>query len=115
MKPEKWEKIKDLFAQAAELEVTARGDFLAAITDLTVRCEVEDLLDADESAMGFLDEPALMTEELPADGFGKYRIIREIGRGGMGTVYLAERDDLKQKVALKVIRKYADSELILRR
>ena len=49
--------------------------------------------------------------------FGAYRIIREIGRGGLGTVYLAERADeaFRQKVALKVVRRGLDTEDILRR
>src|SRR5207237_5155501 len=53
----------------------------------------------------------------PPEKIGKYKIIREIGRGGMGAVYYATRDDgeFKQKVAIKLIKRGMDSDEILRR
>jgi len=57
------------------------------------------------------------TEHTTDEYIGPYRLIRPIGRGGMGQVYLAMRDDqsFKRYVALKVIRKGLDTEDILRR
>jgi len=49
------------------------------------------------------------------ESFAGFRIVRLLGSGGMGAVYLAERADLKQKVALKIIRQGADSEIVLKR
>lgn len=57
------------------------------------------------------------TDETPPERIGSYRILRELGRGGMGMVYLAVRDDDKfhKRVAIKVIRKGMDTEDILKR
>ena len=46
---------------------------------------------------------------------GNYKIVREIGRGGMGAVYLAEREDFRQMVALKVIKRGMDTDEIVKR
>ncbi len=55
--------------------------------------------------------------EVPPERIGPYRILREIGRGGMGLVYLATRDDdrFHRRVAIKLIRKGMDTDDILRR
>jgi eukaryotic-like serine/threonine-protein kinase len=70
-------------------------------------------LDADK-ALGLLrdDEQRAMPEQI-----GNYRLVREIGRGGLGVVYLAERNigDFEQHVAIKLIKRGMDSELILKR
>ena len=60
---------------------------------------------------------ALDEDELPPSHLGPYRILREIGRGGMATVYEAERDDreFERRVAVKVIRRGMDSADIVRR
>ncbi len=57
------------------------------------------------------------TDEAPPERIGDYRVLRELGRGGMGMVYLAVRDDdrFHKRVAIKVIRKGMDSEDILKR
>jgi non-specific serine/threonine protein kinase/serine/threonine-protein kinase len=56
-------------------------------------------------------------EEAPPERVGPYRLLRELGRGGMGIVYLGLRqgDELAQPVAVKVIRRGMDSEAIVRR
>src|SRR5260370_3436088 len=75
-----------------------------------------------EEAKNVLEEHAIdLASQLQTDGdkyhgkrFGAYRILREIGRGGMGSVFLAERADgaFQQQVALKLIRRsFADREL----
>ena len=130
MRSEQWRKVEELLDAALELEPGERRHFLeeAGASAPDVRREVESLLACEERADGFLEAPALalsadfFDEENLADAragqtFGRYRIIREIGRGGMGTVFLAERSDgeFEQKVALKVVRRsFADMELARR-
>jgi eukaryotic-like serine/threonine-protein kinase len=93
--------------------------------DTSLRAEVESLLSYQERARDFIEVPAYaLNAEMFTDEFdfaqvegrqiGIYRVVREIGRGGMGAVFLAERADgeFKQEVALKVVRRsFADSEL----
>jgi len=84
------------------------------------------LLASDEVAGAFLEEriaPAVSAMTLAAAGpaeperVGPYRLIRELGRGGMGTVYLAQRDDeeYEAQVAVKLVRRGMDTDLILHR
>ncbi len=111
------ERIAELFTAALELPESEREAFLNN-TDSTqeIRSEVSRLLSAHEKAGVFLERTAsrekaalvAFAEEETMSGasFGPYRVTRELGRGGMGVVYLAERtgEDFQQRVALKVIR-----------
>lgn len=98
--------------------------------DAFLRAEVESLLAYRERAKSFIETPAyaigagLFMDSQDGDSeaatgrlIGAYRIVREIGRGGMGTVFLAERADgeFQQQVALKVVRRsFADTDLARR-
>src|SRR5215213_5628153 len=107
--------------QAAFLDVACAGD-------MPLRAEVESLLGYQERARNFIESPAyVLNAELFTDGYdsaqvegrqiGSYRIVREIGQGGMGAVFLAERSDgeFQQKVALKIVgRGFGGSELARR-
>jgi WD40 repeat protein/predicted Ser/Thr protein kinase len=114
------ESVKALFLQAADLHPERRGAFLdeQCATDPDLRAAVEELLAFDakaQSAPDFLHSPAaLVRAALPAAdavpaSFGRYRVIRHLGEGGMGTVYEAEQDDPRRTVALKVMRADLDS------
>ncbi|HYN19782.1 MAG TPA: serine/threonine-protein kinase, partial [Thermoanaerobaculia bacterium] len=111
MKPERWSEIDELFARALELPAAERGAFLdgACKEDATLREAVQRLLDSDEQARSFLESPAPLTavrdDEPVGSRLGPHRIDRILGRGGMGTVYLATRDDglFERQVALKVL------------
>lgn len=111
------QKIVELFTAALELEETEREEFLrGAQFTPEIRKEVSRLLAAHEAAGDFLEstdsrkKAALVgfTENETRTGstFGPYTVTRELGRGGMGVVFLAERkgDDFQQRVALKIIR-----------
>ncbi len=119
MDSERWQQIDELFGQALELGPEERSRLLdeASAGDPELRREVEALLAADRQAEDLLESPAEIRvepgDELPggpeADPAGKaigpYRLERELGRGGMGTVYLASRADdaFERRVALKVL------------
>jgi non-specific serine/threonine protein kinase/serine/threonine-protein kinase len=123
MTPERWQQIKALFHAAVELKPSARAEFLLANCgdDEALRGEVARLLAADEGQANFLESSPLRvvaeTTSLTGRRIGAYKIIREIGRGGMGTVWEAVRDDdeFAQRVALKIIRRGMDTEEMLRR
>lgn len=107
-----WALVRELFHSAVALPADERSAFLYEATggDARLISEVEDLLRHDEIAESILD--ARMSQiansgvnALPdvPERIGPYRLIREIGRGGMSVVYLAERDDLENRVALKIL------------
>jgi serine/threonine-protein kinase len=121
-----WSEIADLFAEALEQPPPERLAFLEE------RCAgrpellsaVKNLLAADQKAGAeFLQQldPALLgalsSEPAPLDSVGVYRLIRPIGAGGMGQVYLAERSDgqFERDVAVKLLKRGMDSDAILTR
>ena len=124
-----WRQVREIFEEAVELDDRTRQLYLAAACadDAELRREVELMLTADEAAPAFLEsspfdqlrsEQSLTSDELPAgERLGPYRLLHQIGRGGMGTVWLAERDDaqFRQQVAIKIIRRGMDTDDILRR
>jgi serine/threonine protein kinase len=78
---------------------------------LALEDEMDSFLEAPEVAAEPIDVPELVAGQR----IGPYRILREIGRGGMSVVYLARRDGLRQRVAVKVMKRGMDSAEILRR
>ena len=118
-----WERINSLFDRAADLPAGQRGPFLDAETggDVAVRAQVERLLQEVEGASDRISaivnsaREVGQTEEI--QGIGPYRMLREIGRGGMGSVWLAERADgeFQQKVAIKRVKVGLASEELDRR
>jgi len=113
MQPEHWNRIKDVFQAVVDEPVEARAGLLdrACGGDTELRREVQELLDfADDDA--FLGAPIGDVTGAPPDAnagkrLGAWRILQELGHGGMGSVYLAERVDgeFRQQAALKVIRR----------
>src|SRR6267378_2891919 len=134
MTPEIWQKLKSLFHTALELESEERAAFLNRSCDgnEVLRNQIEKLLASHHDAGAFLDSPAvvdagLIATEVHLEGdsaqalagqrIGPYEIIREIGRGGMGTVFLAVRadDQYRKLVAIKLVNRGMDTDVILRR
>jgi serine/threonine protein kinase len=129
MTPERWQQVKELLESALEREPSQRAAFLeeACAGDAELRKEVESLLSFHEQAESFIETPAVkITPELFTDQatelmvgrhIGPYKILREIGHGGMGAVYLAVRDDdqYQKRVAIKLVKRGMDTDDIVRR
>ena len=108
-----WSRIKEIVDEAIQRAPEERPGFLddACGGDGSLRREVESLLSSFESAQGFMQEPAFetATEEtkiiIKGRRLGHYEILRELGKGGMGEVYLARDTKLDRPVAIKLLNK----------
>ena len=131
LSPEEWKRVEPLVDALLDMPVADRARYLdeACAGDASLRANVEAVLVAG-GGMSFLEAPAaqfaspLLVRDSDEDAelmtgvlVGPYRIVRELGRGGMGAVYLAERADgqFEQRVALKLIKRGMDSDEIYRR
>ncbi len=147
MNPERWAKIEDVFQSALDLKAGGeREEFLRSECgdNAELRREVEKLIARYEAEESFLESPVwtdslLMQpslkqqiahsleseiplareEKQPFIGrqIGAYRLTEELGKGGMGVVYLAERADgeFHQRVAIKLIKRGMDTDFIVKR
>jgi eukaryotic-like serine/threonine-protein kinase len=123
METERWQKIEAVFHAALAREASGRDEFVRQECggDEELRKEVLSLLAESEADEDFLEDPAMhvaarvLASSSKAEGenaaagslpafIGRYRVIRLLGEGGMGTVYEAEQDEPRRVVALKVIR-----------
>jgi serine/threonine-protein kinase len=126
--------IEDLFLRALDVAPEERSHFLdrSCGDDPTLRGEVEAMLAAEDAGEGFRWMARLGAEASVTDGaggetqgdfgsdgdrIGPYELVRLIGRGGMGRVYLAQRadDQYRQQVALKIVRDDFASGLLAER
>ncbi len=126
MTPERWQQVERLFGQALDIEPAARVDWLArhCADDHELRDEVERLLEADPGASGAVASAVGASlrafgasQEVSVSRLGPYEILSELGRGGMGVVYLARRDDevFRKEVAVKVVKRGIDPDRMLER
>ncbi len=131
--PQRWRQVDAILDAALDLERSERAAFLddACRDDPELKAEVAAMLAACERAEHLFEEgPANVARDALDDGreqanerfapgttIGQYRVIRMLGRGGMGAVYLAERSDgtFDKRVAIKVVKRGADTDEIISR
>src|SRR5688500_9816780 len=114
MKPERWQQLKQIFQSALERNPAERSAFLnqACAGDSVLRSEVESLISSHDQAGNSIEAMAVdaATEMLENERaivgrqLGHYQVLNQIGRGGMGEVFLAQDTRLGRKVALKLLR-----------
>ena len=126
MTPDRWERVEALLARALELSPPERTGYLLhqCGEDTALLEEVSSLLAEQDEGTGILNAPAPWfvtgAGDVPEDdipSIGPYRIVRLLGRGGMGRVYLAEREapDFTQLVAVKLMRRGLDTDDVVAR
>ncbi len=119
---ERWQQVKRLVDEALDLPAVERAAFLErSCGGDELRHEVETLLEREDHLGDFLAEP-FFSLRAAADSdldrqLGPYRLVRRLGSGGMGAVYMAERagSELRQQVAVKLLKRGLDSEEMVRR
>jgi serine/threonine protein kinase len=124
-----WRRARDIFEQAIEMDESLQTAFVhrACGVDQPLLAEVKRMINADRRHSPLLDQPILVwvdTKETlidknlgagpPFDYIGNYRLIRKLGEGGMGKVYLAVEEPVDRQVAIKLMRAGLDANYLRR-
>src|SRR6185369_13349523 len=116
MQAARWERVQELFHRAIDLAPDEQPAFLhgACAGDETLVRDVLAMLAHDSRSTSLLDSDVAQAADtviggavsapLAEQAFGPYRLVRPLGEGGMGVVYLATRDDLGSWAAIKILR-----------
>ena len=130
MQTERWQRLDEIFQSALDCDPQSRAAWLdtACGKDGELRCEVDSLLAAHEHGEFDFTQPAAFLDALKVleqrtarvlegQRVGPYRVVRELGRGGMSRVYLAARADqaFEKQVAIKVVERGLDSADVTQR
>ncbi|HSZ62807.1 MAG TPA: serine/threonine-protein kinase [Terriglobales bacterium] len=133
MTPERWQQIREVLEEAQELDLAQRSAFLdrACLSDQSLRQEVEILLASSDDAHATFLEPAQASDGLIAhlDGIlsggglhagqlfaERFQLVRKLGEGGMGQVWLAEQTSpVRRQVAIKLIKAGMYDEAVVQR
>lgn len=120
-----WKLVDQILDELLDSPSLQRESILAnrCGADASLRLEVENLLAATESASDFMEVPAVESEDLETREVliggcvGKYRLLRLIGRGGMGNVFLAVRndDEFRKTVAVKLVNPFWSGDDMVQR
>ena len=117
MDTQTWIRVKEILDTCLDLEAVQRATYLdeACAGSAEVRAEVESLLSAHEQAGDFIAHP-ILRESFVGGHLGHWKIVADIGEGGMSRVYLAERADgqFEQRAAIKILKRGMDTDLVLR-
>src|SRR5436190_371028 len=116
-------RAKEVFFEALDVEIAEQAKFvqMKCVDDAELQYEVESLLAARSDAQSFLESSVLKIlsqhESLQNRIISGYRLIKELGNGGMGIVYLAEKIDAEfvRQVALKIVKNSLHSETFFKR
>jgi len=112
MNPARWDRLQELFHAASGMEAPSRQAYLEAecTSDPSLRLQVESLiLSSGETVTGVLESVQRLAASAmgaaPGERIGNYEVIRALGHGGMGSVFLAIRadDQYRKEVAIKVM------------
>lgn len=118
----------EIFTEATQLPVEERGAFLerTCVDDEGLRLKIEALLKSNDRAEGFLERPAsadigeprgkMTPGEKPGDWVDRYKLLKQIGEGGWGVVFVAEQQTpVLRRVALKVVKPGMDTKSVIAR
>ncbi len=122
---EGYRRMQEVFLRASALDTTERAAYLdsACADDSDLRAEVEGMLAAESRVGTFLESPVIppspasrTAAECDPEVIGPYRLLKRLGAGGMGVVYLAEQmEPVRRQVALKLIKIGMDTEQVVAR
>ncbi len=134
MTRDEWRRVKEIAAGALEEPLSSRAAYLArqcTTEDETLRREVESLVESAVKATDLYETPTILIDSAQAtlemlaeqetsrvgERIGAYRIVGQLGVGGMGAAYLAGRADdaFEKRVAIKLVKRGMDTDAILRR
>src|SRR5262249_59081251 len=113
MKPEQWQQVREVLADALELKPEERPAFLdcACASNSSLRREVERLLAfSDEVRSSFLESSALPVTLIPGTKLGEYEVAGLLGSGGMGEGYRARDTRLAREVAITVLPSFHSND-----
>jgi eukaryotic-like serine/threonine-protein kinase len=120
-------RVIEVFTEAVQLPKAERSAFLdrVCVEDECLREKIQALLSSNDRAEGFLEEPPTMggegeekagTEEISGVRIGRYQLLRQIGEGGCGVVFVAEQwEPVRRRVALKLIKPGMDTKSVIAR